>query len=308
MIKINEAIFCETQSAHGTPATPTTSNAVLCSNLNFSFVDARMHDRSGIVKNTKGTLAQIHGGMLGQLTFDVDLKGSGTAGTAPEYNDLLVCSGMSETIVPSTSVTYAPATSNQQYLTVYFMQDGVRRILEDAVTTWTLSLEAGNPGILSFTVVGHLGTASDTAFAAGTYQSSDPESVKGNAFTVGGYSADITKFTIDRGNNIVKPASMSASDGFGQIRIQSWDITGTIDPLATTLAVNDWVGDWEAGTVMAMSTGIIGSTAGNRITLTAPAVSYRSVAYAEREAERAYDNAFACAEDSGDDEISLSYT
>jgi hypothetical protein len=308
MLKINEAIYVETQSAHGTPATPTTSNAVLCSNLNFSFTDARMHDRSAIVKNTKGTLAQIHGGMLGQLTFDVDLKGSGTAGTAPEYNDLLVCSGMAETVVASTSVTYAPATSGQKYLTIYFMQDGVRRILEDAVCTWSLTLETGAPGKFSFTVIGHLGTASDTAFGAGTYQASVPPVVKCNAFTIGGYSADITALSLDRGNNIVKPASMSAADGFGQIRIANWDITGSFDALATTLATNDWVGDWEAGTSMALSSGTIGSTAGNRIALSAPAVSYRAVAYADREAERAYENTFACAEDSGDDEISLVFT
>ena len=308
MLKIREAIYVDTQSAHGTPATPTTTNSVQVSNLNFSFSDARMVDRSGIVKNTKGTLKQLHAGMLGELTFDVELKGSGTAGTPPEYNDLLVCSGMAETIVASTSVTYAPATDNQQYCTIYFMQDGVRRILQNAVVNWTLNLETGAAGMLSFTVTGHLGTASDTVFAAGSYQSTVPPVVLGGAFAIGGYSADITKLTLERGNKIVKPASMSAADGFGQIRIARWDITGTFDPLATLLATNDWVGDWESGTSMALATGTIGSTAGNRYAITAPAVSYRSVGYAEREAERAYETGFACAESSGDDEFALSYT
>jgi len=215
---------------------------------------------------------------------------------------------MAETIVASTSVTYAPATDNQQYCTIYFMQDGVRRILQNAVVNWTLNLETGAAGMLSFTVTGHLGTASDTVFAAGSYQSTVPPVVLGGAFAIGGYSADITKLTLERGNQIVKPASMSAADGFGQIRIARWDITGTFDPLATLLATNDWVGDWESGTSMALATGTIGSTAGNRYAITAPAVSYRSVGYAEREAERAYETGFACAESSGDDEFALSYT
>jgi len=83
MLKIREAIYVDTQSAHGTPATPTTTNSVQVSNLNFSFSDARMVDRSGIVKNTKGTLKQLHAGMLGELTFDVELKGSGAQAPRP---------------------------------------------------------------------------------------------------------------------------------------------------------------------------------------------------------------------------------
>ena len=118
----------------------------------------------------------------------------------------------------------------------------------------------------------------------------------------------MTKLTSVGGNQIVKPASTSAADGFGQIRISRWDITGTFDPLATLLATNDWVDDWETGTAMALATGTIGSTAGNRYAITAPAVSYRGVSYAEREAERAYETSFACAESSGDDEISLAFT
>ncbi|MCK7495178.1 MAG: hypothetical protein MZW92_31855 [Comamonadaceae bacterium] len=44
-----------------------------------------------------------------QLTFDVEIKGSGAAGTAPELGVLLKGCGFGETVVAVTSVTYAPA-------------------------------------------------------------------------------------------------------------------------------------------------------------------------------------------------------
>lgn len=309
MLKIREVILAKIQTAHGSPSTPSAStDAVFCHNINFNpGADARMLERN-VVKNTKGKLAQVYGGALAELTFDVELRGSGAAGTPPEIAHLLVASGMAETIVASTSCTYAPATSNQQYITIHFMQDGVRRIIEDAVVTWTADLSAGAFGMMSFTVKGHLGTASDTAFTAGTFDSAVPPVIKGGAFSIGGYSASISKLSIDRGNQIVTPADFSATDGFGQIRIADWDVTGSFDPLAVLLATNDFVGDWEAGTSMALATGTIGSTAGNRYAITMPAVSYRAASYAEREAERAYEMTFGAHESSGDDSISLSFT
>lgn len=309
MLKIREVIYAKIQTAHGTPATPTAgADAVLCSNLQFNpAANARMIDRP-IIKNTKGKLAQVYGGSLAEISFDVEIKGSGTAGAAPEINDLLVACGMAETVVASTSVTYTPATDDQQYITIYYMQDGVRRILEDAVGTFSLNLEAGGVGMISFTFTGHKGTASDTAFGAGTFQSTVPAPVINGAFAIGGYSASVSKLSIDRGNQIVTPADISTADGFGQIRIADWDITGSFDPLATLLATKNWVNEWEAGTAQALATGTIGSTAGNRYAISCPAVSYRSVAYAEREAERAYEIGFGASESSGDDGVAIAFT
>ena len=44
-----------------------------------------------------------------EVTFEVEMAGSGTAGTAPAFGPLLKACGNSETIVTDTSVTYAPS-------------------------------------------------------------------------------------------------------------------------------------------------------------------------------------------------------
>ena len=59
----------------------------------------------------------------------MELAGSGTAGTAPRYGALLQACGLSETIVASTSVTYAPVSSAFSSATIYFNNDGIRHIL-----------------------------------------------------------------------------------------------------------------------------------------------------------------------------------
>lgn len=309
MLKIREVILGKIQSAHGTPSTPVVgTDAILCSNINFNpGASARMLERN-IVKNTKGKLAQVYAGSLGELSFDVELKGSGAAGTAPEIGHCLVACGMTETIVASTSCTYTPATANPQYITFYFLQDGVKRVLEDAVGTFSVNLEAGAFGVVSFTFTGHLGTPSDTAFAAGTYDASVPVPVIGAGFSIGGYSASVSKLALDRGNQLVMPSDINEADGFGQIRVADWDITGSFDPLATLLATKDWVNEWRAGTAQVLTTGAIGATAGNIYTISCPAVSSRSVAYSERESERAYEISFGAAESSGDDGLSIAFT
>jgi len=59
---------------------------------------------------------------------------------------------------------------------------------------------------------------------------------------------------------------------------------------------------------MALATGVVGSTVGNRYQLDMPAVAYRSVAQGDRESQRALDIAFGAAEVSGDDEFTLLFT
>jgi hypothetical protein len=59
--------------------------------------------------STRGTLVA---NKRVSITFDVELSGSGTAGTAPAFGPLLKAAGLSETVVAITSVTYAGVSSS----------------------------------------------------------------------------------------------------------------------------------------------------------------------------------------------------
>jgi hypothetical protein len=59
--------------------------------------------------STRGTLVA---NKRVSITFDVELAGSGSAGTAPAFGPLLKAAGLSETVVAVTSVTYAGVSSS----------------------------------------------------------------------------------------------------------------------------------------------------------------------------------------------------
>ncbi len=305
---IRQVLLGKVQTAHGSPAVPTVaSDAILCNSLQFNYANTKMLDRD-VKRGIKGSVAQIYAGSLGEITFECELKGSGAAGTAPEISAALVASGMAETVAAGVSVSYGTATLNQQYMTFYFNHDGVQRVLTDAVGDFNIDLSAGEKGMVSFTFTGHLGAETDVTYAAGAYASTVPVPVIGAAFSVGGYAASVTKLSLARGNSIVTPASMSAADGFGQIRIGSWDVNGSFDPLATLLATQNFVADWKAGVNKALDSGVIGSTAGNRYQITAPAIRYRSVSNAKRDSELSHELSYGAHSVSGDDEFSLVFT
>jgi hypothetical protein len=58
------------------------------------------------------------------LEFEMDLAGSGTAGTAPAFGECLRACGFSETIAAGTSTKYSPVSENQDSLSLYFYYDG----------------------------------------------------------------------------------------------------------------------------------------------------------------------------------------
>jgi hypothetical protein len=56
-------------------------------------------------------------------SFDIDYAGSGTAGTAPSFGPIVEACGMSESISPGVSVTYAIETSPDASVTIWGVRD-----------------------------------------------------------------------------------------------------------------------------------------------------------------------------------------
>lgn len=156
MLTRREVILAKVETAYNWDAAPTAAaNAVLVEEPSWSYEGARMVERA----SSAGTMApkqSVFGGTLKTISFNAELKGSGSAGTAPEVGVLLRGCGMSQTIVASTSVTYEPASTGHESLTIYYYADGLLYVLTGARGTVTGNLEAGNKGMLSFTFTGHV--------------------------------------------------------------------------------------------------------------------------------------------------------
>jgi len=308
MLKTRAVLLAKVESVYNTDSVPVeATNAILVENLATSYDGARMAERNP-VRPSLGKVKNLFAGTLIQVSFDVEIKGSGAAGTAPELGVLLKGCGFAETVVGATSVTYLPASSAHSSLSMYVFEDGLRYIVTGARGAVTASLATANAGKLSFTFTGHLTGPADVALAAPTYNSAVPPVLISVPFSVDSYSAVISKLDFDMGLEVARPDNIAAADGYGQIQIIGRAITGSFDPEATLVAAYDWITKWKSSASYALTTGLIGATAGNRYTISMPAVVYSEVASGDREGILTREVKFQAVETTGDNEVSIAFT
>lgn len=303
-----EVILAKIESTYNTDPTPSAStNAVLVENPSWSLEGLRMVDRP-VVKANLSKEQQIYAGTLRSVSFDCEIKGSGAAGTAPEIDALLQACGFLWTNTPSTSDVYTPASSGHKSITIYYYQDGLLYKLTGCRGNVSFTITAGEKLMANFSFTGHSAKPTDSALPTATYDATVPVGLVGLSLTVGGYSAILSSLTMDMGNSIATPPSLSASDGYGEVRITSRDVQGSIDPEQTLVATKDWENDLRAGSTLAVTTGVIGSTAGNRVKFDLPAIYYRDQSPGDRESVRTLEIPFGAVESSGDDELTITFT
>lgn len=305
MLRRREVLLVKEESTYRTDSVPTGSNAVFVSNLQYSS-NARQNERPG-VKLTKNPYKTVFGGRTVQLTFMVEMKGSGSAGTAPEMDVLLQICGLLKTVNSGTSVVYTPLSSQNKSATIYYYQDGKLHKLLGCIGTLELNLAAGEFGKLNFTITGHPAADTDVALPSPTYVSTTPPIVASATLTVGGYAAICGNVKMMLNGKVAIPPDVNQANGWGQLRVTDWDIAGSIDPEDVLVATKNWYSLWEAGTNMAINIGAIGSTAGNRYTLAMPACSFSNIQEQERDGISTLEIGFKCVETSGDDEITLTF-
>src|SRR5690242_11678592 len=102
----NTVILAKIETVEGTDAAPAAAtDAILVENVRLDF-------KPNVVETNENTASlddfgSIVGGMTAALTFDVYVKGSSAAGTAPEWGRLLKACGWAETITAA-AVPAAP--------------------------------------------------------------------------------------------------------------------------------------------------------------------------------------------------------
>ena len=274
------------ESTYNTNSSPDTSNdAIAVINPEWKFEGANIIERD-VLKSTLGKSKAIYAGAMMQVTCDVEIKGSGALGVAPEFGPLLRACGNGETIVASTSVSYSPVTSGHESGTLVFYDDGIIITLTGVRGNWSPKWE--KIGVISFTLTGHIESISDGAFPSATFDTTVPPPVIGAPFTVGGFSSGISSFSFDAGNAVIFPTDVRSSDGYGEVVITGRDVAGSFDPPATNAATNDFIGDFRSSADMAVVLGPIGGTAGNRHQLNMSSIHYRDLSPGDRDGLRSY--------------------
>ena len=301
-------ITAKIETTYGTDAAPAATDAILVQEPTPPASEGlRMNERPVVSANISPKQA-IYGGRLATVSFKAEIKGSGTAGTAPELDALFQSCGFASTIVASTSVTYNPASTGHKSCTIYYYLDGTLHKLTGCRGTVSFALETGALPMASFTMTGHVSNPTDVSIVTPTYDSTVPAALVSVPFTIGGYSAVINALNFDMGTTIAKPNDISASDGYGDVQITAYKPTGSFDPENTLIATQDWYSKFTAGTLMALTTGVIGGTAGIKVKFDMPAIYYSDIGHADRDGVATLDTPYAAVDNSGDDFVSIAFT
>jgi len=296
------------ESTYGTDSTPAGTDALLVKNLEITPIEADVVSRD-LIRNYLGNSPQLLANTRASITFQVELAGSGTAGTAPRYGAILQACGLSETIVASTSVTYAPVSSSFSSATIYFNNDGIRHILTGCRGTFTMNAEVGQIPTLDFTMVGVYNAPTDTALPTTTYsaQASPLIFKQGNtsAFQFFSYAGCLQSVSFDIGNTTVYRELVGCTK---EVMITNRASSGTVMLEAPALATKDFFNLAQTETTGNL-TFLHGTTAGNRATFTAGQCDITNPTYGDQDGVQMLSVPYvATPTTAGNDEVSLVFT
>ena len=266
-----------------------------------------------------GRFDGIPGIATGQISFKVTIVGSGTAGTAPHFQDALSACGMSETIVAATSVTYKPVSTfdgagdNQgATYTVAIFEDGVRYAIKGAQGSVKFTCKAGEPLVAEFSFSGGYVAPIDVSVPtpAGVSTEVPPTFLSAGLSTIGTYTPVFESLEFDMARALSPVTDANDANGTKGFEITGHDPVGSFDPDMVLIATNDYFAQWRAGTTGTITTGTIGS-AGNQIQMVATRCQYDAHSMDEAEGRRKLGSSFiittSTSASEGDD-FSLAFT
>lgn len=305
-------LIAKIESAYGSDPSPVGgSDAVQVTNLEVTPIESdnvQAATLQGFIGNsTRGTLVA---NKRVSVTFDVELSGSGTAGTAPAFGPLLKACGLSETVVAATSVTYAGVSSSFSSATIYCFYDGTRHKITGARGTVTFNMTAGQFPTASFVMTGIYNAPDDTALSGSFTVANQAAALEINDTNVttatfhGVTSVRLESLDLALNNEVLYKETASSQE----VLITNRTPGGTAVIEAPAVGTTDYFAKAAAVTT-GNSSFVIGATGGNIITLTMAQTDITGVSYGDTNGVISLSMPYlALPTTSGNDEFSLAFT
>ena len=277
-------LLAATESPYGTSAAPAGTDALLVSNLEVTPLELELQDRE-LIRPYFGNTPKVVGQRMASVTFEVELAGSGTAGTAPRWGRLLMACGFAEALVGASpgpaSVTYTPVSSTFSSVTLDFNADGTKHLVTGARGTASFNLTAGEIPKINFQMMGIYNAATGATAATPTFgNQADPvivNSANTTPVSVFGYAACLEAFTLDLNNE--NPFRQLAGCT-QQVLITDRKPAGEVTIEAPAIGTKDYFAI-ASGQTLDVISWKHGQTAGNIVTFNAPKCNLDSPGYAD---------------------------
>jgi hypothetical protein len=307
----NRIVLAKVETSYGVDAVPTiAANALAVRKIMRNTAGSKFE--RDLVRKTLSPMPPLIGLRYADVAIDVELKGGGSVGVAGALSALFQACAFSETVSAGSSVVYLPSSNNQKSLTLYIYDlDSTSTVLHKilgCVGSLSLKLVAGNIAVLTASLKGLYSAPTDAAFpGTPVYEASTPPLIESAAFAINAISSLIVKeVSIDMANEIVQRDDVSSSNGIKGFQVAGRKPKGQFNPEATQIATYDPYTDWNGSTPRALTIQI-GSVAGNKILITAPAVVLDEVKDADQSGVLAKDLPITFGQSAGDDEVCIKF-
>jgi hypothetical protein len=279
----NTLILAKPEATPGVDAVPSgAADALLVSDLEITPLDARNVDRN-LIRPYFGASEQLVSTASVRCSFTVELAGSGAAATPPQWGDLLLGAACSEALLSAPNrVEYKPASTLLKTLTIYWYDDGLLHKLLGAMANPQLMAKVGDRPMLKFDFIGLDGgaTVATSPVPTLTAWKTPPTMAKANVVDIsigcvyaagalsGGSSAIASQgLELDFGNAVQFTQLLSQE----RVDITDRQMTGRVSLDLTAAQEVTFMNAVRANTLQSMGL-TIGTAAGNKIILFAPAV------------------------------------
>jgi hypothetical protein len=308
-------IGIKTETTQNTAATLAATDFVLAGDVEINPVSEAIE--RDFKRFSLDTLPHLVGKRHYEVKFKMELKGSGTRGTAyaPLGAALQACAFI-ETVSEATSVVYSrsstPASANFFSLgkacTIEIYKDGHKHVIAGCIGNGKISApKAGEPAMLECDFKGLYLDPTDAAPPTQTYSAILPPQFASATISLLTVAHIISSFEVDFGNAVSMRDNAAMAYGVGGFMITKWDPKGGCDPEAVPLATDTIIKDYMDAVSGAFSVSF-GATSGNIVALSMPCTQYTGAPYADKNGILIHKLGLVYRQSSGDDAITITLT
>jgi hypothetical protein len=300
-------VALKVEATEGTPVSLAGSDCFLIRNATLTPLAGNSVSRE-FVRETFGNYGSIQLDQHVELSFEVEFSPSGTAGSRPAYGDALLACGFDETTASGVSVAYNPTSADIDSCTIAVYMDGIKHLMAGCRGNVSLNLARGALPTLNFTFMGSYAAPTDATPLTPNFSDFKvplgPNSLNTTTVDLHGISVCMESFSADMGNQTTF-RDLPGCDP--KCLLTGRQPSGSMSFEMTNVATYGWVEAARLHTVDALEI-VHGTTAGQIITIEAPAVSFQPPSFADSDGVLMCSMPLVFEPDAGDDEFVLTYS
>lgn len=245
-------ILLKMETTYGVDPVPDQTNAVLCSNLDFTPLDGSSVERD-FVRQYFGASGSVRVENFCSITFETEIGGAGSAGTAPQWGPILRMCNFTQTLTAAAITGTATAGTT----TTITLAAGASSV-DDFYTGMTLTITAGAQNGAVAKIIGYNGTTKVATIGktlAGAMGATSAYSIGANALykpnsdfgTATASTSATIYFNIDGVRHAMRGARGNVSFDLSAKSIpkMKWRFVGLyVDPSDVALPTTDYTG-WQ---------------------------------------------------------------